>query len=98
MIMGAQDFYTTAKGKTARDAFTKAVAQAQYNYGHAGYTGTIAEKSEFVMLPLPADKDAVDYAYEIIGKDDPRVCDKWGPAGCFSLGNNEYAFFGLASS
>jgi len=34
-----------AKGKTAQEAFDAAVAQARHEYGHGGYTGTIAEKS-----------------------------------------------------
>ena len=40
--MGANEFTTKANGKTAKDAFRIAVEDAKYNYGHAGYTGTIA--------------------------------------------------------
>ena len=47
--MGAESFQVNAIGKTAQEAFRSAVDQAAYEYGHAGYTGTIAEKSEFVM-------------------------------------------------
>jgi hypothetical protein len=42
--MGACDFYEVAQGKTAREAFQRAVEDAQYESGHGGYTGTIAEK------------------------------------------------------
>ncbi len=48
--MGAYEFSTFATGRNAQDAFSNAVSQAQYENGHAGYTGTIAEKSEFVMI------------------------------------------------
>lgn len=48
--MGANNFSIVAVGKDAREAFDKAVKQAQYEYGHSGYTGTIAEKNEFVMI------------------------------------------------
>jgi len=51
--MGANIFYTYAFGKTAKDAFRDAVHQAQWEHGHGGYTGTIAEKHDFVMLPKP---------------------------------------------
>lgn len=45
--MGADSFTVIQCGKTASEAFNRAVAHAEYNYGHAGYSGTIAEKSDF---------------------------------------------------
>lgn len=53
--MGAANFVTTATGRDAREAFSSAVREAQYEYGHGGYTGTIAEKGSdgFVLLALP---------------------------------------------
>ena len=48
--MGATTFSTIATGLTAKDAFTAAVSRAQFDYGHAGYTGSIAEKDSFVMI------------------------------------------------
>lgn len=48
--MGACDFETRSWGKTAQEAFRKAVGDAQYEHGHGGYTGTIAEKDDFKDL------------------------------------------------
>ena len=101
--MGADTFSNRVKGKSADEAFRTAVEQARYDYGHAGYTGTIAEKDSFVILkPTPERleeiKNATWYAYS---GDDPlwqKVDDKWGPAGCIDLGDGEYLFFGWASS
>lgn len=42
--MGAAQFTDTATGATLREAFNDAHARACYDYGHAGYTGTLAEK------------------------------------------------------
>jgi len=95
--MGGTTFFITSKGDTAKEAFQNAVAEAQYESGHGGYTGTIAEKRSFTMIPFPAGKDAYDYAYELIDNCDRRIDDKWGPAGCFALGDGQYAFFGWAS-
>lgn len=95
--MGAESFSIRAKGRTAAEAFKAAVAQAQYDYGHSGYTGTIAEKDTFIMLPAPPDEDFTGRYYP----EDPnwqKVDDKWGPAGCFDLGNGWFLFFGWASS
>ena len=47
--MGAEAFSTISYGKSADDAFRTAKIDAEYEHGHAGYTGTIAEKDSFVM-------------------------------------------------
>lgn len=51
--MGATSFFTTANGKTASEAFASAQADARYDYGHSGYTGTIAEKPSFIEFSVP---------------------------------------------
>lgn len=52
--MGATTFTTVSRGATASEAFTNARRKAQHEYGHGGYTGTIAEKSGYRELVLPA--------------------------------------------
>lgn len=96
--MGAETFFQTASGKTAREAFDNAVREALYNYGHAGYTGTIAEKQDYVVIGVPQEVSAEDYALKLVDESDGRVDDKWGPAGCINLGEGCFLFFGWASS
>lgn len=98
--MGAEQFNHAAHGKTALAAFQAAVKQAQYDHGHAGYTGTIAEKSEFVLIePRAASYDeAQERADKLMRDGDPRIDDKWGPAGCIQYGDKDFLFFGYASS
>ena len=96
--MGAENFSYTAKGKTAKEAFAAARSQAQYDHGHSGYSGTIAEKSEFVMIDVPAGKNPDEYAELLVHHGDERIDDKWGPAGCIEIADGEYLFFGWASS
>lgn len=95
--MGAHSFVTVAKGESAQDAFNQAVSDAQYENGHGGYTGTIAEKSEFRMVTVPHGVDPLKYAEQSIF-DHPLSRDKWGPAGCVDLGDGRFAFFGTAPS
>lgn len=52
--MGATSFRVTTRGDTAKAAFRTAVEDAQYESGHGGYTGTIAEKNEFREIAPPA--------------------------------------------
>jgi hypothetical protein len=103
--MGATTFMDVAKGKDAREAFSAAVADARHWNGHGGYTGSIAEKDAFVMIPFAFAGDADGllsaaeaFAGKLIGDGDPRIDDKWGPAGCIALGDGSYLFFGWASS
>jgi hypothetical protein len=49
--VGACDFICTAEGKNADEAFQAAIQSAKHKNGHNGYTGTVAEKNEFVMIP-----------------------------------------------
>ena len=95
--MGGTTFMVTVEGKTSQDAFRAAQEKARYEYGHRGYTGTIAEKDSVVMIDLPKGKNARDYADKLIDNRDKRIDDKWGPAGCFDLGKGKYFFFGWAS-
>ena len=110
--MGAEQFITYAKGKTAKEAFQTARDAAAWVHGHGGYTGTIAEKHTFEMVPVPAGEDPTAFvdrvmteyvdSDEFAGAIQPKTPgfwdDKWGPAGCVKTGPDEYLFFGWASS
>ena len=102
--MGAEVFFTNWRAKTAKEAFREATEQACYDFGHAGYSGTIAEKDGFVVIPLPEGEKAEAFAGGLIDEQDERVDDKWGPAGCIHIGTDsesgmkEFLFFGWASS
>jgi hypothetical protein len=95
--MGADTFGTRAKGKTAEEAFRSAVENAQWEHGHGGYSGTIAEKRSFTIIAVPQGMDCIEYANSLLDGDDPRVSDKWGPAGCVKLDEGTWYFFGWAS-
>lgn len=96
--MGAETFYTKGKGATAQQAFNAAVEAAQYAHGHAGYSGTLAEKHEFVAIEVPVGVAPGDYAEKLVEEGDERIDDKWGPAGAIKLSDDEWLFFGWASS
>ena len=99
--MGADVFMIVGNGKTSRIAFDEVKSNARYECGHGGYTGTIAEKNDYVMINIPdhyTGDGPVEYANHLIDECDHRVDDKWGPAGCISLSDEKYLFFGWASS
>lgn len=97
--MGAITFTVTRRGKTAKDAFDDARDDARAEVEDGGYSGTIAEKRTFVMVDVPSDwggGGAQAFA-EVALQSDVRIQDKWGPAGCISLGDGKWLFFGWAS-
>lgn len=96
--MGAATFTSIGRGATAKEAFRDAVESAAWYHGHGGYTGTIAEKHEFTMIAPNPGETPEECAQRLIDADDPRISDKWGPAGCIALGEGEFLFFGWASS
>ena len=105
--MGACIFITESAGKDSSDAFLRAVRDARHENGNGGYTGTIAEKSEFINIGIERSEDPYEKANNLLDRGDPRVSDKWGPCGCIELTNTTYAqdhsgkksfvFFGWAS-
>jgi hypothetical protein len=94
--MGGCTFWNRATGKTAAEAFASVTEAARYEHGHGGYSGTIAEKHDFVMLAVPKGTDPIAYSKTDEALD--QVDDKWGPAGCVALGDGKWIFFGWASS
>jgi hypothetical protein len=70
--MGAETFWMRASGKTAKDAFASARSQAQWDHGHSGYTGTIAEKQDFVVIKIPE----VDALPKSSGPDDINMIER----------------------
>lgn len=86
----------------AREAFDHATQEAAYEHGHGGYTGTIAEKRGrgFIMIATVDTRDeAREMANKLIDRSDPRIDDKWGPAGCIEVRGDDggWLFFGWAS-
>jgi hypothetical protein len=102
--MGADTFTQFHPGEQpSQDAFRQARDQARYDHGHAGYSGTLAEKDSCVVINEEglSMQDAVDRAEELVSMEDPRINDKWGPAGAIRISDGKdqgWLFFGWASS
>lgn len=101
--MGASEFIIYATGSSAKRAFASATEDARWEDGHGGYTGTIAEKNDFVMCSsetFSSREDAYQFANKLLEEGDSRIDDKWGPAGCVAFKEKDkthYMFFGWAS-
>lgn len=98
--MGAYDFIAAEPGTGVEQAFINAKEEATWEFGHGGYTGTIAEKGDFVLVvdnPMsPA--AAEQYAQYLLESDDERIRDKRGPAGAIPVDDGTWLFVGYAAS
>jgi hypothetical protein len=75
--MGAELFETKESGSTVAEAYSAAVERALWDHGHAGYTGTIAEKDGYRVFTVPASFTAEDFAelihraeYDVASRDE----------------------------
>ena len=101
--MGACDFFVKQNGSCAKEAFTAAREQAQYEDGHGGYTGTIAEKDSFKMVSREpvTPEEARRILDKLFEDEDHFTNDKYAPAGCLEIASDDattFVFFGMASS
>ncbi|MCW6004303.1 hypothetical protein K1W54_06870 [Micromonospora sp. CPCC 205371] len=85
--MGAATFNQYADGSDPDAAFDTARDDARHEHGHGGYTGTLAEKDGYVIITAtPMDPEqAQTLAADLIDRADPRIDDKWGPAGAIAV-------------
>lgn len=102
--MGAERFDVYQEGTNVKAAHNAAFEQAGYDYGHRGYTGSLAEKPEFEMrnggksLKM---EEAKAFAEKDLDENDH---DKWGPAWVIPIKEDSsektvgFLFYGYASS
>lgn len=101
--MGAITFFDVVTGDDVAKAFKKTRNEALHEHGPGGCTGSIAEKDHYVVIDdvRRSEAYAIGWAMELISANDPRIEDKWGPAGALpvttSSAENGWLFFGWAN-
>lgn len=103
--MPACDFINGVSAKDAAEGLRMLIGAARHEYGHRGYTGSIAEKTEFRMERLRRGETPTECIKRCIADKNHWSTDKWGPAACIDTGkcprvpgNRVFVFFGWASS
>ncbi|MGW0897667.1 hypothetical protein ACWD0G_11830 [Streptomyces goshikiensis] len=101
--MGAITFFEIVIGDDVDKAFNQIRDEALREHGHGGCSGSIAEKDDYVVIDdvRRSQAHAIGQAMELISANDPRIDDKWGPAGALPLttptAQNAWLFFGWAN-
>ena len=80
--MGSCDFTTTSTGKTAQEAYNKAVDRASDEYGSDPYNGTISTTRGFTMVPCSGKDIAAIHKW--IDQQLERTA-KWGKCHCTEI-------------
>lgn len=87
--MGAHDFTDFAEAETVKDAYSKCVEEARYQYGSDGYNGTITTTRGFKMLrrdPVPrAVADRLNAAAWDAEERGARPFEKWGHCAALAI-------------
>jgi hypothetical protein len=92
--MGAEFQVDYGQGGDVKEVYREVRDQAAWEYGHGGYTGTIAESTGVVMFhtaEMPRE-EAEALAYESMD-----AAEKWGPALAIPVPGG-FVFFGWYSS
>lgn len=106
--MGANTFHNyvrrpviAADAPSPQLAFDRLCDDDRYENGHS-YSGGIGMKQYFTHITtVGSAKEAGALADNLIEDSDPRIDDKWGPAGCITITDDPnyiFLFFGWASS
>ena len=85
--MGAHDFSQTEIAKTPREAYNRAVKEAEYEEGHNGYNATISTTDRYYFFdehPRWGTKKFDDWENKILAQDHGPV-QKWEACGCVEI-------------
>ena len=99
LTAGGCSFYAYGNGSNAGQVFKALREEAQYQRGHGGYSGTIAEKDDFKIVAKPMTREEAETKANTQISDN----DKWGPAYAIPIIEGKstqikgYLFFGIAS-
>lgn len=97
--MGSVTVVNQSSKGTMIEAYRELVEKAEWDYGHSGYSGTIAESSGVVLAkgsePMTL-LEAEALADEMLRNYDDQI-EKWGPAVAIPVDDGSWLFVGCYS-
>lgn len=103
--MGGEYYSQTVQATTDEEAiaeFDSIVEQCKHDHGHAGYTGTFAEKEKIDILPPPLCRRTPTQVRKYWTKAEldefAQEKDKWGDAYGGKINETEYYLCGCCSA
>jgi hypothetical protein len=95
--MNLRPFIQLVTGESPARAFDAGTHAAKLAFGNGGFTGSLADKGDFVVIRCPKHQDPRAYAESLLESNDPRIADMWSPAGMIEQGPRAWWAFGFSA-
>ena len=95
--MNLQPFIQLVTGESPSRAFDTGTHAARLAFGTNGFTGTLADKGDFLLIRCPKHYEPRDYAERLIASADERISEMWSPAGLIQQGPGAWWAFGFSA-
>jgi hypothetical protein len=95
--MNLQPFIQLVAGESPSRAFDIGTHEARLAFGTNGFTGTLADKGDFVIIRCPKHCEPKAYAESLIDLADERIAEMWSPAGMIQQGPGAWWCFGFSA-
>jgi hypothetical protein len=95
--MNLQPFIQLVTGESPSRAFDIGTHAARLAFGTNGFTGTLADKGDFVLIRCPKHYEPRAYAESLIDSADERIAEMWSPAGLIEQGPGAWWCFGFSA-
>jgi len=95
--MTLQPFIVLITGQSPERAFDTGTHAARLAFGNGKFTGSLADKGDFVIIRCPKHYEPRAYAEFLIDSKDPRISEMWSPAGLILQGPGAWWAFGFSA-
>jgi len=95
--MTLKPFIQLIIGENPSRAFDIATHEAKLAFGNNGFTGTLADKGDFVIIRCPKIYEPKAYAEYLLDSQDQRIAEMWSPAGLIKQGPGAWWAFGFSA-
>ena len=95
--MTLKPFIQLVTGESPSRAFDIGTHAARLAFGNGGFTGTLADKGDFVLIRCPKHYEPRAYAESLIDSADERIAEMWSPAGMIQQTPGAWWAFGFSA-
>ena len=95
--MTLKPFIQLVTGESPERAFDTGTHAARLAFGTNGFTGSLADKGDFIIIRCPKIYEPKAYAEYLLDSQDQRIAEMWSPAGMIQQGPGAWWSFGFSA-
>ena len=95
--MTLKPFIQLVTGESPSRAFDIGTHAARLAFGNGGFSGSLADKGDFVIIRCPKIYEPKTYAEYLLDSQDQRIAEMWSPAGLIQQGPGAWWAFGFSA-